>query len=487
MEWLSVEMLSRVQFAVAVFFHFLFVPLTLGLSLLIAIMQTIYYRTGEEQYKRLAKFWGKLFLINFAVGVVTGIALVFQFGTNWSRYSEFVGAVFGPLLAIEATVAFFLESTFIAVWHFGWDKVSKRLHLISIWLVTIAGNLSAIWIILANGWMQNPIGYEKVRMVNGVAEATAGKLYQPGDIAILTDFFAVVTNPYAWGQFFHTILGAWVLGGFFVLGISAYYLLKKRENDMFTRSVKIAAPFTLLACLALVLVGHAHGNYMSRVQPSKLAAMESHWETQKGAPFYIITIPDPNPDNERNLVEWLPIPGGLSFLAYSDFDAEVTGLKDIPKEDRPPVLLSFLSFRTMVALGGLFILLSFLATLYRKNLGEKRLVSWALLLSIPLPYVALAAGWMLAEVGRQPWIIYGVMRTSQAASPIPAESVGLSLVTFTLAYTFIGLAALWLIRRTVVQGPKPVAGGGDAASGPSSPAEGAEMAEAGTGSAKGGK
>lgn len=470
MEWLSVEMLSRVQFAVAVFFHFLFVPLTLGLSLLIAIMQTIYYRTGDEQYKRLAKFWGKLFLINFAVGVVTGIALVFQFGTNWSRYSEFVGAVFGPLLAIEATVAFFLESTFIAVWHFGWDRVSKRLHLISIWLVTIAGNLSAIWIILANGWMQNPIGYEKVRMVNGMAEATAGKLYEYGDIAILTDFLAVVSNPYAWGQFFHTIFGSWVLGGFFVLGISAYYLLKKRESGMFNRSVKIAAPFTLVSCLALVLIGHFHGNYMSKVQPSKLAAMESHWETQKGAPFYIITIPDPNQDNERNLIEWLPIPGGLSFLAYSDFDAEVKGLKDIPKEDRPPVLLTFLSFRTMVALGGLFLLLSFLATLNRKDLGQKRLVSWALLLSIPLPYVALAAGWMLAEVGRQPWIIYEVMRTSQAASPIPAQSVGFSLVFFTLAYTFIGLAALWLIRRAVVQGPKPVpgaeAGGNDADSGP---------------------
>ncbi|MDR2892872.1 MAG: cytochrome ubiquinol oxidase subunit I [Deltaproteobacteria bacterium] len=436
MEWLSVEMLSRMQFAVAVFFHFLFVPLTLGLSLLIAVMQTIYYRTGDERYKRLVRFWGRLFLINFAVGVVTGISLVFQFGTNWSRYSEYVGGVFGPLLAIEATVAFFLESTFIAVWHFGWERVSKKLHLASIWLVTLAGNISAIWIILANGWMQNPVGYTEI---NGVAQ-----------LANLGDFLTVISNPYAWGQFFHTILGAWVLGGFFVLGISAWLILQGKQADLFSRCVKIAAPFTLAAVLCLMLVGHLHGNTMSRVQPTKLAAMELLWDTQKGAPFYIFQWPDV--ENERNAIELIPIPGMLSFLAYSDFEAEVQGLKDFPKQDRPPVLPVFLSFRLMVALGGLFLLLAALACLYRKDLGKHRLTAWMLFLNLPLPYIAIAAGWMLAEVGRQPWIIYGLKRTSEMASPIPASSVGISLLAFTMAYAFLGVVALYLMRKTVMQG-----------------------------------
>jgi cytochrome d ubiquinol oxidase subunit I len=433
MEWFSVEMLSRLQFAVAVFFHFLFVPLTLGLSLLIAIMQTKYYRTGDETYKRMAKFWGKIFLINFAVGVVTGITLEFQFGTNWSRYSEYVGAVFGPLLAVEATVAFFLESTFIAVWHFGWNKIGKKLHLVSIWLVTLAGNISALWIILANGFMQHPVGYTEV---DGVAH--------------MTDIFALLTNGYAWGAFCHTIFGAWLLSGFFVLGISAWHLLRNSETDFFGRCVKTAAPLTLVAALGLLFLGHLHGNTVAATQPTKLAAMEAHWDTQANAPVYLLSLPDEA--NERNSIEALPIPGLLSFLAFSDSSATVVGLKDFPQDQRPPVMLTFLSFRLMVGLGGLFILLSFLTFLCRNNLAQHPLLSKLLIYNIPLPYIALAAGWTVAEVGRQPWIIYNVLRTSDAASPVAASSVGISLVAFTVVYTFLGLVAFYLIYKNATKG-----------------------------------
>ena len=226
---MDLVMLSRLQFAVAVFFHFIFVPLTLGLTVLLAIMETIYVRTGDETYKRMAKFWGKLFLINFALGVVTGITLEFQFGTNWSKYSAYVGDIFGSLLAIEATAAFFLESTFVAVWAFGWNKVGKKVHCFAIWAVAFASNLSAVWIIIANGFMQNPVGYA---IRNGRAE--------------LENFLTVIANPYAWGQFFHTIFSSWMLAGFFVLAVCAWHLLRKNADPVFARSVKIAAPFTLV-------------------------------------------------------------------------------------------------------------------------------------------------------------------------------------------------------------------------------------------------
>ncbi|MDR2503588.1 MAG: cytochrome ubiquinol oxidase subunit I [Deltaproteobacteria bacterium] len=444
MDFFDVAMLSRLQFAVAVFFHFIFVPLTLGLSVLLAVMETIYYRTGNEQYKRMTKFWGRLFLINFALGIVTGITLEFQFGTNWSRYSEYVGDIFGSLLAIEATVAFFLESTFIAVWHFGWDKVSKRTHLVAIWLVAFAGNLSALWIILANGWMQHPVGYH---IVGGRAE--------------LLNFFDVLANPYAWGQYLHTLSGAWMLAGFFVLGISAVHLLRKHETDFFNRSVRVAAAFTLVMALLVAVCGHQQGTSVAKYQPEKLAAMEAHWETEAGAPIYLLTWPDEK--NGRNAIQAIPVPGALSFMAYTDFSAEVKGLNSFPKEDHPPVLLSFLSFRLMVGLAGLFILLGILAFLNRNDLGANRLVSRLLVLNIPLPYIALAAGWAVAEIGRQPWIVYKLMRTADAVSPIPSYSVAISLLAFVLVYTLLGAVAIFLLHKYAVKGPEPtaqLAGGG---------------------------
>jgi cytochrome d ubiquinol oxidase subunit I len=430
---MDVVLLARLQFAFTVFFHFIFVPLTLGLSLLIAVMQTLYVRSGDETYKRMVKFWGKLFLINFTLGVVSGITLEFQFGTNWSRYSAFAGDIFGPLLAIE-TSAFFLESTFIAVWAFGWERVSKRIHLASIWAVVFGGNLSALWIILANGWMQHPVGYT---IVDGRAR--------------LESFTAVLANPYAWGQYLHTIAAAWVLSGFFVIGVSAWHLARKHETAFFTRSVRLAAPFTLVMALAVPLLGHVQGQIMASFQPAKLAAMESHWQTEQGAPVYLLVWP--NAAGTGNAVQALPVPGALSFMAYNNFSAEVKGLNDFAREDRPPVLLTFLSFRFMAGLGALFILLAFAAWRYREKLGDMPLLAKILTCSIPLPYLAIMAGWTLAEVGRQPWIVYGLMRTGDAASPVPGSSVALSLLAFLLVYGCLGLAAVWLLGKNACAGP----------------------------------
>ncbi len=432
---MDVVMLSRLQFAAATMFHFLFVPLTLGLSVLVAYMETQYVRTGDETYLRMTKFWGKLFLINFALGVVTGITLEFQFGTNWSRYSVYMGDIFGSLLAIEATLAFFLESTFIGVWIFGWKKLSKKAHAIVMWVVAAAGNISAVWILLANGWMQHPVGYT---IRNGRAE--------------LTDFLAVVTNKFGLLEIAHMIPSAFVLAAFFIMGISAWHLLKKQHIEIFTRSFNIGLVVGLVSSLVVALTGDLHAVHVTETQPAKLAAMESHWETQAQAPIFLVALPDEK--NERNKIEIGRLPGLLSFLGHHDVNATVTGLKDIPKDERPPVLLTFLSFRTMVALGTLFPLLTIIGFMVRKNLLESRWYLWTMLLAIPLPYLAIEFGWVLAEVGRQPWIVYGLLKTSDAVSPIATSQVMTSLVGFILVYGLLGITGFFLMAKAVVEGPK---------------------------------
>lgn len=433
---MDVVLLSRLQFAITVFFHFIFVPLTLGLAVIVATVETLYVRTGNEVYKRMAKFWGKLFLINFALGIVTGITLEFQFGTNWSRYSEFVGDIFGSLLAIEASVTFFLESTFLAVWAFGWERVSKKMHCAAIWLVAIAANLSAFWIILANAFMQNPVGYE---IRNGRAE--------------LVNFWDVVFNEYAYGMFTHTIFASWVLTGFFILGIAAWHLLRNNEVDFFQRSFKIGANFTAIALILLLVAGHWQGQIVARKQPAKLAAMEALWETASYVPMYALLYPDV--ENERNSIEALPIPGMLSFLAGNSFDTEVKGLKDFPKEERPPVLPVFITFRLMLALGGLFVLFGGLAWYIRKAPQQYPFILKCLPYLIPLPYFALAFGWTVAEMGRQPWVVYNLMKTTDAISPVPASSVILSVITFATVYTFLGIVDVYLLRKYACKGPAP--------------------------------
>ena len=435
---MDVLMLSRLQFAGATFFHFLFVPLTLGLSILIAIMETVFVRTGDEDYRRMARFWGKIFIINFAVGVVTGITLEFQFGTNWARYSKYVGDIFGSLLAIEATLAFFLESTFLAVWIFGWKRLSPKLHCVCIWLVAFASNLSALWILIANAWMQHPVGFV---LRNGRAE--------------LSDFLAVVTQPFAFQIFFHTVSGAYIVGGFFVMGVSAYHLLRKQETAFFNKSFRIALTFALIFAVAEVVQGHIHGSEVAKIQPTKLAAMESSWETQADAPMYLFLIPDAK--SERNLVEIGKIPGALSMLAYHSSQATVKGLKDFPKEDRPPVALTFVAFRLMVGLGFLFVLLTVVGWFKRRNLEASPGYLKIMLYAIPLPYIALQAGWIVTEVGRQPWIVYGLMRTKDAVSPIATSQVAISLAAFILVYSALGAIAFYLIGKQARRGPEPQA------------------------------
>ncbi|MFZ7127272.1 MAG: cytochrome ubiquinol oxidase subunit I [Desulfobacterales bacterium] len=433
---MDVAMLSRLQFAAATAFHFLFVPLTLGLSWLVAWMETRYVTTGNDSYLRMTKFWGKLFLINFALGVVTGITLEFQFGTNWSRYSAYVGDIFGSLLAIEATAAFFLESTLIGVWIFGWRKLSKKAHCAVMWLVAFGSTLSAVWILIANSWMQHPVGYT---IRNGRAE--------------LTDFFAVATQKFAALMFIHVVSGAFVLAGFFVMGISAYHLLRRQHEDIFAPSFRIGLVFALVATLVVTVEGDLHAKDVAEKQPAKLAAMESLWETTRMAPVSLFTLPDI--ENERNAVEILPIPGLLSFLAHGDLNAPVRGLKDFTRDERPPVLLTSLAFKGMVALGTYFLLVTLFGLIRWKTITGNRWYLKLMLYSIPLPYIANELGWIVTEVGRQPWIVYGLMRTSDAVSPVAGSQVAVSLAAFILVYGLLGLAGYYLMYRKVVAGPEP--------------------------------
>ena len=437
---MDVLILSRLQFAVAAYFHFLFVPLTLGLSMLVAIMETMYVAKGVDDYKRMAKFWGKLFLINFAVGLVTGITLEFQFGTNWSTYSAFVGDIFGSLLAIEATAAFFLESTFIAVWFFGWNKLSAKAHCVTIWLVAVATNISAFWILSANAWMQHPVGYV---INNGRAE--------------LSDFMAIITQPHALFEFCHTLGGAYILAGFFVLGISAWHIARKNEVEFFTRSFKIAATWALVFALAEMFTGHLSAANLHKDQPAKLAAMESHWETGKNAPMSLVVWPDAA--NEKNAVEALKVPSGLSILAGASPDTVVRGLKDFEPENRPPVLPVFLSFRVMVVLACLFVLMAGWAWLKRNDIEGQGLLLKLLPFMIPLPYLANQFGWTVAEVGRQPWIVAGkiMMRTSESVSKqISMGQVATSLVAFFAVYALLGAVDFFLLFKFARKGPKGV-------------------------------
>jgi cytochrome d ubiquinol oxidase subunit I len=435
---MDVLMLSRLQFTATTLFHFLFVPLTLGLSILVAIMETQYVRTGNETYLRMTKFWGKLFLINFAVGVVTGITLEFQFGTNWSRYSAYVGDVFGSLLAIEATAAFFLESTLIGVWVFGWKKLSPRAHAAVMWLVAGASNLSALWILTANGWMQQPVGFA---IKNQRAE--------------LQDFAAVVFNKFSILQILHVLPASLVAAAFFVMGISAYHLLKKQNVEFFTKSFRLGLVFGFIFSIVVVLEGDFHARHVTETQPAKLAAMESLWETTESAPIYLIALPDASHD--KNYIQWGAIPGLLSFLGHHDFNAEIKGLNDFPKDERPPVLPTFLSFRLMVALGMYFPLVTLIGVYFRNRLQDAPWYLTLMIVSIPLPFLAIEAGWLVAELGRQPWIVYGIMKTADAVSSIALSQVAVSLAAFIGVYGLLGALGYFLIFKYAIKGPQAAA------------------------------
>jgi cytochrome d ubiquinol oxidase subunit I len=439
-------LLARWQFGITTVYHFLFVPLTLGLSILVAIMETIYVRTGNETYQKMAKFWGKLFLINFAMGVVTGIVQEFQFGMNWSGYSRFVGDIFGAPLAVEALAAFFIESTFIGLWIFGWDKLSKTVHAATIWLVAFATNLSAFWILVANSFMQAPVGYV---LRNGRAE--------------MTEFFALLSNPHVWYQFPHTLLSGFTTAAFFVMGISAYHLMRKNYSDFFRRSFRLGLIFGVASILLVSAVGHFQGQYLTQAQPMKMAAAEALWESADPAPLAVLAIIDEQ--NQTNSAE-IQLPGLLSFLTYNKFSGEVKGIKEIQAEYEteygpgnyiPPVVPVFWSFRIMVLAGVLMAILA-LYGLYLQQTGQlenKQGFLKAMLWAIPLPYIANTGGWLMAEIGRQPWIVQGLQRVEEAISPaVSTGAVLTSLLGFTLLYGVLAVADVYLLSKYAKQGPE---------------------------------
>jgi cytochrome bd ubiquinol oxidase subunit I len=438
-------MLARLQFAITTVYHFFFVPLTLGLSIVVALMQTAYYRSGSEADKRMTKFWGKLFLINFAMGVATGIVQEFQFGMNWSEYSRFVGDIFGAPLAIEALLAFFIESTFLGVWFFGWDKLPKGIHLAAIWLVAIASNLSALWILIANSFMQQPVGFV---LRNGRAE--------------MIDFVALVTNPNIWSQFPHVFFSGITTASFFILGVSAWHLLRKSNAEIFHRSFQLATICAVIGSLAVALVGHSQTQHIVRSQPMKIAAAEALWHTEDPASFSLITIGDLE---QRHDVFVIRLPSMLSLLAYNQMTGQVKGIYDLQTEYEtkygkadyiPPVAATYWSFRAMVGVGTLMIALAFLMLylVFKKKVDAYPRLLALLPWTILLPYVANSAGWLMTELGRQPWIVFGLMRTEFGVSQsVPGWSVLVSLVVFAVLYGALMVVDIYLLRKYAKSDP----------------------------------
>ena len=439
-------LLARWQFGITSVYHFLFVPLTLGLSVLVAIMETLYVRTGNELYKRMAKFWGKLFLLNFSLGVVTGLVQEFQFGMNWSEYSRFMGDIFGVPLALEALTAFYLESVFIGLWLFGWDRLSRKVHLVCIWLVAFASNLSALWILIANSFMQAPVGYV---LRNGRAE--------------MTDFFALLTNSYVLRQYPHTLMGGLITAGVFVMAISAYHLLRKNQPEFFRTSLRIGLTCALIASLLAAGTGHLQAQHVAKAQPMKLAVMESLWETANPAPYLLFASIDQN--KQQNSLE-ISVPGALSLLVYGSLDGEIKGIKELqaqyaqqygPGNYVPDIFPVFWSYRIMIGAGMWLLALTAFAffQLRRNRLEQNPWLLRAIFWSLPVPYLANSAGWIVTEMGRQPWIVFGLQRVEQAVSPnVSSGAVWTSLIGFTVLYGLLAVVGVHLLKKFARQGPE---------------------------------
>jgi cytochrome bd ubiquinol oxidase subunit I len=496
---------SRAQFALTAIYHWLFVPLTLGLSFIIAFMESIYVKTGKEEWKRITKFWMTLFGINFAIGVATGIILEFEFGTNWSNYSWFVGDIFGAPLAVEGIMAFFLESTFIAVMFFGWNKVSKRFHLVSTWLVAIGANLSALWILVANAWMQSPVG------MHFNPETARNEM---------TSFWEVLFSPVAINKFLHTVTSGYVLASVFVVGVSSWYLMRRRHEFMAQKSIIVASVFGLIMSLFLVLTGDGSARLMAHHQPMKFAAMENLYDGQTNAPLVAFGIlsGEKNEHQKEDFLIKFEIPDFLSYMAFLDANAYVPGIKDlvhgnkerniISTEEKitrgklaiealknfksakregnnlaadsamvvlnenfkyfgygyftnvhdaiPPIKATFYSFRIMVGLGMWFVLLFIVMTvvIFRKKIERRRWLLYAGVLSIPLAYLASEMGWLVAEFGRQPWVIQDLMPTSAAVSHLAAGSVQLTFALFAITFTILLIADIKILSKQIKLGFK---------------------------------
>ena len=497
---------SRAQFALTALYHWIFVPLTLGLTFIVAIMETIYVKTGDEWWKKTTKFWMGLLAINFAIGLATGIIMEFEFGTNWSNYSWIVGDIFGAPLAIEGIMAFFMESTFFAVMFFGWDRVSKRFHLLSTWLVAIGSNLSALWILVANGWMQHPVG---MRFNPDTARNE------------MVNFWDLVFNPNAYSKFLHTISSGYVLASLFVIGVSSWYLLKKREVQFARRSIMVAASFGLIVSLFNLATGDDAARHVAQNQPMKLAAMEGLYNGRSGAPIVAFGILNPAKTYDNDEKEFLvkfEVPDGLSLLGFHSVDAYVPGIKQLIEGDKehgivsadekiargkeavaalkaykaakkagdtaaaeaakerfernaaylgygyirhieqliPPVQTTFYAFHTMVTLGFWFILLFILVlhAVMTNELHNRRWLLWGGLVSLPLGYIAQEAGWITAEVGRQPWAIQDMLPVGMATSNLSTSPVMITFWLFAVLFTALLIAEVAIMTKQIKIGPE---------------------------------
>ena len=428
---------ARWQFAFTIMFHYLFPVLTIGLGVLIAVLKTIELRTGDSGYGAAARFWARVFAVTFATGVVTGIPMEFQFGTNWARFSHYAGPVVGQTLFMEGVFAFFAESSFLGVLLFGERRVSRGIHWLSSIMVAAGALVSGFFIVATNAWMQHPVAY---RIVNGRAE--------------LTSLWGLLTNPYARWQYPHVVSGAMIVGSTVMAGIGAYYLLSKRHEPAGRIFVRLGVIAGLLFSLtSLMPTGAFHGEHVARFQPTKMAAMEGVFETQPRAGMAIIGMPD---TERKELMDPIVVPAVLSYLAYGDPRAVVVGLNDIPADEHPPVEIVYYAYHIMVGLGTMFIALygSAAFLLWRGTLFTSRGTLWALMLAMPFPYIANHAGWVVAEVGRQPWVVYGLQRTAHANSlNVSAGMTIFTLFGFMGLYTLVGLLYLLLIARIVNQGP----------------------------------
>ncbi len=438
-------MLSRIQFALTIMFHYIFPPLTIGLGLFMVIIETLWLYKKEAIYESMARFWTKIFAVNFAMGVATGIVMEFEFGTNWSRYSKFVGDVFGSALAAEGIFAFFLESGFLSILVFGWGRVGKKLHYLSTLMVCLGSIFSSVWITIANSWQQTPAGYHIVKTANGLLRAE------------IVDFWAMVFNPSTVPRLLHVWLGAFVLGAFFALSISAFYILKNIHLDFAKRSFKISLVYAAAASMIAAASGHLQACEVAENQPAKLAAMEAHFTTGTGGTgLWLFGLPDPKKQQVNFGVQ---VPSLLSLLVYFNPDKPVKGLDAFPKEDHPPILIPFISFHLMVALGTYFIAVTMLALFlwWRGMLFNSRPLLWTFVFSTVPAIAANELGWVTAEVGRQPWVVYGLLRTADGYSQaVPAEHILGSIIMFAVIYSLLFWVWIYVLHQKILHGPEPV-------------------------------
>jgi cytochrome d ubiquinol oxidase subunit I len=430
---------ARWQFAFTIMFHYLFPILTMGLGVLIAVLKTLELRTNNPAYNSAARFWARIFAITFAAGVVTGIPMEFQFGTNWSRFAKYAGPVVGQTLFMEGVFAFFAESSLLGVFLFGEARVGRIGHWLAAVGVALGAVLSGFFIVATNAWMQHPVAYRVV-----------------GDHVELTSLWGLLSNPYVRWQYPHVISGSMVTASMVMAGIGAFYLLARRHEEsgrLFVRVGVISG--ALFSVLSAFPTGAFHGENVTRMQPAKMAAMEGLFKTQHGAPLAIIGMPDVD---RQELMDPIYVPGILSYLAYGNFNARVTGLNDIPKDQHPPIEIVYYAYHIMVGLGTIFIAVTMVAAffLWRGTLYARRGVLWILMLTMPFPYIANEAGWVTAEVGRQPWVVWGLQRVADASSTnVTAGMTYFTLIGFMGLYLVLGILYLLLFARIVNEGPKP--------------------------------